>query len=221
MILSDLMIDTSWSLFLDRDGVLNKRIVDGYVKRWEEFIWLPGVLDALKILSGLVGPVIVVSNQQGVGKGIMTEDALVKIHSMLINEVKKQDGRIDAIYYSPHLATSRAFMRKPDVGMGLRARKEFPGIQFRKSVMAGDSLSDMLFGRRLGMKTVFLSGNMHDLRKGHKLIDFNFPDLWTFAETIQSLQSAVRHPQSPISTSPSHHFTISPPSYPHTPNAKS
>lgn len=221
MILSDLMIDTSWSLFLDRDGVLNKRIVDGYIARWEEFVWLPGVLEALKILSDMVGPLIVVSNQQGVGKGIMTEDALVKIHSMLINEVKKQGGRIDAIYYSPHLVTGRAFMRKPDVGMGLKARKEFPEIQFRKSVMAGDSLSDMLFGRRLGMKTVFLAGNIHDLRKGHRLIDFAFPDLLTFADALRSSMSPIRSPQPAIPTAPLHHGTSAQPSFPHTSNAKS
>ena len=209
MIFNDLLIDKGWALFLDRDGVLNRRIVDGYVTRWEEFIWLPGVLDALKVLSEVFGTVVVVSNQQGIGKGIMTSEAVTMIHSTLMNDVKKHGGRIDAIYYSPHLAKENSFLRKPNVGMGLQARKGFPSIHFRKSVMAGDSLSDMLFGRRLGMKTVFLSDNRSDLRKGCKIIDFTFPDLLTFSKTLTTLlphDPMTPSPHDPM-TSPPHHLT--------------
>lgn len=184
MTLSDLMIDRNWTLFLDRDGVLNKRIVEGYVTKWDEFIWLPDVPEALKSLSEIFGTIIVVSNQQGVGKGIMTHEQVMKIHDNLMNEVRKSGGRIDAIYYSPHLSNEGSFLRKPNVGMGLKARKEFSAIRFSQSVMVGDSLSDMLFGHRLGMKTVFLSENSSDLRKGFKIIDFTFPDLSSFATTL-------------------------------------
>lgn len=191
------MIDKSWSLFLDRDGVLNRRIVDGYVTQWCEFAWLPGVLDSLKLLSDLFGPVVVVSNQQGVRKGVMTNEAVAAIHDKLLQDVRKEGARIDAIYYSPHLSKEGSVMRKPNVGMGLMARKQFPEIRFRKSVMAGDSLSDMLFGRRLGMKTVFLSENIRDIRKGHKLIDFAYPDLPSFTKSLSSPPP------------PPHHHTIS------------
>ncbi|NQV02361.1 MAG: HAD-IIIA family hydrolase, partial [Bacteroidia bacterium] len=163
------MIDKEWSLFLDRDGVLNRRIVGSYVTQWNEFSWLPGVLEALKILSGIFGLVIVVTNQQGIGKGIMTKDALTLIHTKLLKEVEQQGGRIDAIYFSPHLQKEGSIMRKPNVGMALQARRELPEIRFKQAVMAGDSLSDMLFGRRLGMKTVFISENKSDLHKGYKL----------------------------------------------------
>lgn len=193
MTLSDLMIDKSWTLFLDRDGVLNKRIVDGYVTQWDEFIWLTGVPEALTRLSEIFGTVIVVSNQQGVGKGNMTHEQVTKIHDNLLSDVRKHGGRIDAIYYSPHLSNEGSFLRKPNVGMGLKARKEFRSVRFSRSVMVGDSLSDMLFGRRLGMTTVFLSGNPSDLRKGYKLIDFAYPDLSVFATTL--------------TTSPRHHVT--------------
>ncbi|MFH1295818.1 MAG: HAD family hydrolase [Bacteroidota bacterium] len=203
------MIDTKWSLFLDRDGVLNKRIVDGYVTQWNEFLWLPGVPEALKILSRILGPVVVVSNQQGVGKGIMTEQTVTEIHNRLLNEVAKDGGRIDAIYFSPHLEKEQSFMRKPNVGMGLKARKEFPAIRFKQAVMAGDTLSDMLFGRRLGMKTIFLSENKSHLHKGHKLIDFAFPNLLTFAKSVLSSQSSVFSLQSPGNSSPPHHSTTS------------
>ncbi|MBC8315972.1 MAG: HAD-IIIA family hydrolase [Bacteroidales bacterium] len=184
MSLSSLQIDKEWSLFLDRDGVLNERIVDGYVTRWEEFNFLPDVLEAMKVFDELFGRIVVVSNQQGIGKEIMTEGDVVKVHEKLEEQVKKNGGRIDSIYFSPHLAKEGNIMRKPNVGMALKARRDFPEIRFRLSVMAGDKLSDMVFGRRLGMKTVFISDNIRDLRKGHKLIDFAFPDLQAFASHL-------------------------------------
>lgn len=190
------MIDSGWSLFLDRDGVLNRRIVDGYIAHWGEFEWLPGALEALKILSGVFGSMVVVSNQQGVGKGIMSHEELKEIHANLLNDVRKYGGRIDAIYYSSHLEKEGAFFRKPNVGMGLKARKEFPAIRFNQSFMVGDSLSDMLFGHRLGMKTVFLADNRSELRKGNQIIDFAYPDLLSFAKSVHSNQSAVHSPQS-------------------------
>ena len=184
MSLNNLQIDKKWSLFLDRDGVINERIIDGYVKKWEEFSFLPGVLDAMKLLDKFFGRIVVVSNQQGVGKELMTEQDVNGLHKKLIEHTQNQGGRIDAAYFSPHLAKEGNIMRKPNVGMALKARREFPEIRFKQSVMAGDSLSDMLFGRRLGMKTVFISENIRDLRKGYKLIDFSYPDLQTFASHL-------------------------------------
>ena len=72
MNLQDLKIDRGWTLFLDRDGVINRRIVDDYVKSWDQFKFLPGVPDAIKRLAGVFGRIIVVSNQQGIGIGLMT-----------------------------------------------------------------------------------------------------------------------------------------------------
>ena len=184
MSLSSLKIDKEWSLFLDRDGVINERIIDGYITRWEEFSFLPGVLKAMKVFNILFGKIVVVSNQQGVGKELLTESDVIKIHEKLEDQVQKNGGRIDSIYFSPHLEKERNFMRKPNVGMALKARYDFPDIRFRHSLMVGDSLSDMLFGRELGMKTVFLSSNTKELRQGYKLIDYTYPDLITFARRL-------------------------------------
>jgi len=181
------MINKAWTLFLDRDGVINKRILGGYVQNWEQFEFLPGVTDAMKLLSPEFSRILVVSNQQGIGKGLMTETELDTLHKKMIAEVDRYGGRIDRIYYSPHLEKEGSVLRKPNVGMALLAKKEFPGIEFKRSVMVGDSISDMVFGRRLKMKTFFISKDLNLVRKNFYCIDFVFPDLFSFAEAVSKM----------------------------------
>lgn len=184
MNLRDLRIDGAWTLFLDRDGVINRRIADGYVTRWEEFEFLPGVIEALKILSGKFGKIIVVSNQQGVGKGLMTGADVDAVHARMVLETGESGGRIDAVFFSPHLHAEGSVMRKPGIGMALKARRQFPDIRFGRSLMAGDSLSDMRFGKRTGMKTVLISEDLQPARSDPRLIDFVFPDLLSLAHAL-------------------------------------
>jgi len=187
-----LKIDTSWTLFLDRDGVINRRIVDGYVRSWDQFEFLPGTLEALKILSGFFGKLIVVSNQQGIGKGLMTEEDLRRIHEKMTKEAGKAGGRIDQIYHCPSLESENSFLRKPNVGMALKARKEFREIKFKRSVMAGDSASDMIFGKRLGMVNVFISGRKEQIAENHHRITFAYPDLLSFAIVLINSKGELR-----------------------------
>ncbi|KAF0195674.1 MAG: D-glycero-D-manno-heptose 1 7-bisphosphate phosphatase [Bacteroidetes bacterium] len=182
----NLKIDKSWSLFLDRDGVINERLPDDYVKTWEEFRFINGSLEAIKILAQSFGIVVVVSNQQGVGKGLMSDPDLQQIHLRMQRTTTESGGRIDKVYYSPYLASEKHHTRKPRVGMGILARRDFSAISFKKSVMVGDSFGDVLFGKRLGMKTVFI-GDRHFARQHPDLIDFVFPDLITFAKSIEML----------------------------------
>jgi D-glycero-D-manno-heptose 1,7-bisphosphate phosphatase len=184
MILSDLKINPEWTLFLDRDGVINKRIPGDYVRTWDQFEFLPGVFDSLKSLAGSFGHILIVSNQQGIGKGLMSEADLKAVHDKMIGTILQHGGRIDKAYHSPFREEEGSIRRKPNVGMALQARKDFPGIRFRKSVMVGDSISDMVFGRRLGMQTVFLCDDVDIVRKGHAIIDFAFPDLITFTRNV-------------------------------------
>ena len=180
----DLKIDRTWSLFLDRDGVINERIVDDYVRSWDQFIFLPGVLEAMKIFKERFGRIFVVSNQQGVGKGLMAPGDVITIHARMQEEIRKNGGSVDAIYFSPFLEKENSIHRKPNVGMALQARKEFPGVKFKNSIMVGDSLSDMHFGKRLKMKTVILTNEKATIRKGSMLIDYVFPDLLSFARSF-------------------------------------
>ncbi len=184
MNLHHLKIDGSWTLFLDRDGVINRRIVDDYVKSWEQFEFLPGVPDAMQLFRRVFGRIVVVSNQQGVGKGLMSEKDVVSVHAQLMAETERAGGRIDAVFFSPHLRSEHSIMRKPNIGMALKARKSFPGIHFKQSVMAGDSLSDMIFGKRAGMITVLISDHADLAKKHPRLIDYVLPDLISLAHAI-------------------------------------
>jgi histidinol-phosphate phosphatase family protein len=186
MSLQHLKIDHAWTLFLDRDGVINRRIVDDYVKAWEQFEFLPGVTDAIKKFTEVFGRIIVVSNQQGVGKGVMSEEDVQSIHSTMMNEIKTFGGRIDAAFFSPNLRSEKSFMRKPGVGMALKARKQFPEIRLNRSLMAGDSLSDMIFGKHAGMKTIMITQDFTLAKQHPRLIDYVYPDLISFAHGLSS-----------------------------------
>lgn len=149
-------IDKSWTLFLDRDGVINKRLPGDYVKEPAEFEFLPGVLESIAAFSKLFGRIIIVTNQQGIGKGLMTENDLQKVHQHMLSEIEAAGGHIDAVYHCPGLAEDDPPCRKSNPGMALQAKEDFPEIDFGKSVMIGDSESDMEFGRRLGMKCILV-----------------------------------------------------------------
>jgi len=144
-------------LFLDRDGVLNRRIAGGYVQDWSQWSWLPGVLSSMPRLADRYGRIFVVSNQQGVGKGLMTMQMLDAVHRQMRKEIEQAGGRLDAVYVCTALQGEGSPDRKPGIGMALRAAADFPEVDFRRSVMVGDSLSDMQFGWRAGMRCVFLA----------------------------------------------------------------
>lgn len=177
-------INASSSLFLDRDGVINKRIEGDYVKAWDQFEFLPGVEDAIACFSKLFKNIFIVTNQQGVGKGQMSHDDIGAIHNKMIQEITEAGGRIDNVYYCPDLADSGSFNRKPNIGMGLKAKKDFPVVNFKNAIMVGDSISDMKFGKRLKMKTVFISSDISEIRKHRGLIDFAFKSLLEFSQRL-------------------------------------
>jgi len=184
MILKDLNIDHTWSLFLDRDGVINQRIVGAYVTKWDEFIFLPCVKESLALFSKTFGRIFIVTNQQGIGKGMMSEKDLINVHQRMEDEIINSNGRIDKIYFSPHLEKEMSPMRKPSTGMGLQAKIDFPEISFEKSILAGDSVSDLVFGRNLGMKTVFITQTaaLSDINK--TLYDYHFESLHDFSLSL-------------------------------------
>ena len=170
-------VDNSWSLFLDRDGVINEKLDNDYVKNWGEFKFKEGALQAIAGLGKIFGRVFVVTNQRGVGLGLMTEEGLNEIHDRMHSEVISASGRIDKIYYCTAVDNC-AECRKPNIGMGLRAKKDFLEIEFSKSVMIGDSISDMEFGLRLGMKNIYCNDKLDERSIG--LWDYQIKSLNDF-----------------------------------------
>jgi histidinol-phosphate phosphatase family protein len=155
-------VSKEWSLFLDRDGVINRRIMDGYVQTINEFDILPGVLDTITRFTNQFQRIFIVTNQQGIGKGIMTHGQLTNIHNHLIDEISKNNGNIDAVYYAPQLVAENSNFRKPKIGMALKAKVEFPEVDLSKSIMIGDSVSDMQFGKNAGMTTIFIGNDENE-----------------------------------------------------------
>lgn len=142
--------------FLDRDGVLNRKMPEGqYVTAWEEFEILPGVPQAILRLNRAGIRVIVVSNQRGIAKGLYTAADLDTIHARFQAQLQTQGAHIDHFYYCPHDQQS-CNCRKPLPGMFEQAQRDFIEIKASSSAMIGDSLADMEFGRRLGMTTILI-----------------------------------------------------------------
>lgn len=177
-------IDSSWSLFLDRDGVINKRLIGDYIKKWEEFEFLPGVLEAIQKFAELFGKLFIVTNQQGIGKGLMLETDLEHIHEKMMHEIRQYGGKINKIYHSPYKAEENSVFRKPNIGLARKAKIDFPVIDLDKSIMAGDSISDMQFGKNAGMFTVFIHSDKELIEENKEFIDYVFPDLISFANSL-------------------------------------
>ncbi len=152
--MTNFKIDKTWSLFLDRDGVINQKLEDDYVKDFSQFVFMPHAKEVLPKLRLQFGFCFVVTNQQGIGKGLMNDNDLLKIHWQMQMELS-DEVLIDQIYYCPDLVANQSPNRKPEIGMALQAKKDFPKIDLQKAVMIGDSLSDMEFGKKVGMKTIF------------------------------------------------------------------
>jgi D-glycero-D-manno-heptose 1,7-bisphosphate phosphatase len=178
-------IDKSWTLFLDRDGVLNHQKEDSYIFSWQEFVFYEGVLEALEFFARQFGYILLVTNQRGIGKGLMTEKDLQHIHHNMQKDIELAGGRLDGIYYCADLEGP---CRKPLPGMALQAQKDFPGIDFKRSVMVGNSMSDMEFGRNIGATTVFVTTTNSSIDRADSRVDAVYKSLEDFAAALQSLR---------------------------------
>jgi D-glycero-D-manno-heptose 1,7-bisphosphate phosphatase len=153
-------------VFLDRDGVLNRKQPEGeYVTGWGQFRWLPGAVEAVARMNRAGMTVILVSNQRGIALGHFTVAQLELIHSNMRADLAQHGARLDAIYYCPH-DIGECECRKPDIGLFEQARRDFPQASAHNSVVIGDSLSDMQAGQRLGMKNIFIEGEADRQKAG-------------------------------------------------------
>jgi len=147
------------TVFLDRDGVLNKKMPEGqYVRSWDEFHLLPGVVEAIGKLNRRGIRVIVVSNQRGVALKLFATADVEAIHTHLKELLASHGAHIDAFYFCPH-EKGQCNCRKPLSGMFEQAVAEFPDISAAAALMIGDSYSDIEFGARLGMQTILIESD--------------------------------------------------------------
>lgn len=179
-----LQANKAWTLFLDRDGVVNLEKDNDYIRMPSEFFFLDHVPEAMAIFAGLFGEIFVVTNQKGVGKGLMTEDDLQDIHQYMLQGVEHAGGRISKVYYCTATENDHP-NRKPQPGMALQAKADYPQISFSKSIMVGNTLSDMAFGRAEGMYTVFIQSSKPMPELPHPAIDAVFPSLYLLAKALQ------------------------------------
>ncbi|MBN2323009.1 MAG: HAD-IIIA family hydrolase [Spirochaetes bacterium] len=144
-------------LFLDRDGVINRKLPKAeYVRSWEQFVFLPGVKSALKTLCRHGYELYIITNQAGIARGLMTELDLEDIHSKMKRELKKHDVEIKGIYYCPHGWDESCDCRKPKPGLFYQAARE-NHLDITKAVYIGDDERDMEAGNTAGCHTFLLN----------------------------------------------------------------
>ena len=150
------MLDNSHRhVLLDRDGVINRRLVNGYVTRWKDFEFLPGVLSALRLLRENGYTVLVVSNQSCVGRGLLSWEELQAITRRMLLEVALAGAAIDKVYYCPHAPGDECSCRKPQPGLLLQAMEEHQAWP-AQIYMVGDSESDMEAAARAGCRSLLV-----------------------------------------------------------------
>jgi D-glycero-D-manno-heptose 1,7-bisphosphate phosphatase len=153
-------------IFLDRDGVLNRKLPEGaFVRDWDQFQWLPGAVEAVARMTRAGWIVMVVSNQRGIALGRFTVTQLELIHANMRADLGLHGARLGGIYYCPH-DRGECQCRKPGTGLFAQAQKEFPQVAAENSVVIGDSLSDIQAGKRLDMKTIFIRGDASTQKDG-------------------------------------------------------
>ena len=174
-------------LLLDRDGTINRKIPNGYVTSWNQFVFLPGVLAGLSSLAEAGYSIAVVSNQAAVGKGLMTRSALAQITRRFMRKVRAHGGLIRRVYYCIHCKEARCPCRKPRPGLLLQAQADLH-FSFAETCLIGDSLSDLIAAKQAGCPMIMVKGNADSLLKmGTLQPDLVVPD---FRRAVDALLRA-------------------------------
>jgi len=176
------------ALFLDRDGVINQRFPSEYIQFKENFIWIEGVRQAFVVLSQKFDYLFVITNQQGIGKGIMTEEQLHEVHQYMLETCKVWGVTINGIYYCPHRKEANCRCRKPKTGLIEQAMQAFSDIDLQESWLVGDSISDIQLGNSLNIKTALIPDKEEE-KERYKTVktDLIVKDLFDFSERIKAM----------------------------------
>ncbi len=179
------------AIFLDRDGVINERIINGYVTNWLQFRFIDGAEHALRDLGRLRLPILVVSNQSGVGKGLVTRRALEQITRRFVAAIERRRGRIDGVYYCPHRPDEGCACRKPKPGLLLKAARDWR-LDLGASVTVGDTTSDIEAAQAAGCRSIFVipatpSGHVMSASSGPTPETFDIPTITELPDQVARL----------------------------------
>lgn len=148
-------------IVLDRDGVINIDSPD-YIKSPEEWIPIPGSIEAIAALSQAGFRVVLATNQSGLHRGLYSLETLNKIHEKMIMLIKAADGKLTGIYFCPHLPSENCGCRKPQPGMLLQIQQDF-GIKNTDMIFIGDSVKDYEAAQKVGCAFMLVkTGNGKD-----------------------------------------------------------
>lgn len=173
------------AVFLDRDGVINAKLPEGrYVSHESEFRLLPGVIPALRTIERLGYLRVVITNQRGIGRGLMTEEQLNTVHEFMNQQLTSGGVKLDAIYYCPHDEGENCTCRKPQPGMILNVGRDLE-IDLHLSYMVGDSPADIGAGKLAGTRTVRITEGTDETA------DLVFPNLAAFARFLDDQTDGI------------------------------
>jgi len=180
---------TKRAVFLDRDGTINKDI--GYPSSYDSIEIYPYSFEAVRKLNQTCFITVVVTNQSGVGRGLIEEDILKEIHTKMQEDFRAQKASLDSIYYCPHYINSvypeyrkDCTCRKPKPGMALKASAEL-GIDTAKSYMIGDKTEDILFGINIKATPILLLTG-HGRRARKELKDMGKKPAYVAANLLEA-----------------------------------
>jgi D-glycero-D-manno-heptose 1,7-bisphosphate phosphatase len=193
------------AIFIDRDGVINCRRPDDYVLDWSQFVFVPGIRAALKQISSLQLPMIVISNQAAVGKGLLEPAGLEEITKRMQQALLEDGTTLTAAYYCPHRQDENCTCRKPKPGLLEQAANDF-SIELDRSILMGDSESDVAAARAVGCQPIRFAADARDLGESPKwteglAIASKSEELFDVAgrclheaQTLRTRRSAVKPP---------------------------
>jgi histidinol-phosphate phosphatase family protein len=171
------------AFLFDRDGIVNVRKIGGYIETVGEFVFHEEFFEIFRVIGNYGYLKIIITNQQGVGKGLMSEQSLREIHARMQSVLLDKTGfQFDEIYYCSDLSSSNSLRRKPASGMIEEAVRDFD-IDASCSWMLGDSPSDVQAGKSAGCKTILIGDFAPDFPNA----DLVFPSLQVFSEKLTSI----------------------------------
>jgi D,D-heptose 1,7-bisphosphate phosphatase len=182
-------------IFLDRDGTITEE--KDFIYKIEEIKFIPGSKEALKILQGLGYKLVIVSNQSGIARGIMTVEQVEKVNDFILKELERDGVKIEGIYYCPHHPDENCNCRKPKTGLIKRALQDHH-LKLKNSWTIGDKLSDVLLGKNIKGKSISVltgygQGTKQKIESDSDVYEWQKPDYMAkdFLEAASFIKSEV------------------------------